>query len=160
MVNIYNTSLLKRATDLLNVRDGGFFHNAVSPIITPVLELNKPVNNVMVNQSTSTTGTATVYTTPSDKDFYLTYMCLEFQADATADNTSVGMNFTVNGTGVPFINLRKLTTTATTLCVPVTLNPPIKIDRGTNITYSTTFTVGACSRSATIAGYISDTLAN
>lgn len=158
MVNNYNTSISKRATDLLNVRDGTFFDNNLGNKIIPVIDINKPIVNVVVSASTATTGTATAYTTPTDKDFYLTGAVLSFQADATADNTSVFFTATINGVGTPIVNFRKLTTTATTQAIPITFSEPIKIDRNTNITYTSAFTVGACARSINLYGYISDTL--
>lgn len=129
----------------------------LTPNVYPCVEVNPELmrrSNIVANASRSTTGTSTVYTAPTDKDFYLVGIQFSFACDATADSTA----YTVSVTGDEFsstslIRVVKLTTTADSKSVTWSFPAPIKLKQGQTITVNQTFTAGASTVSATIVGY-------
>lgn len=151
-----NPSIAQWIQRIFNFKVTDSISSDVGKTIMPVIPI-LPVVNIVRGVSRSTTGDTTIFTTPTDRDFYLTSYLLDNMSDATADNTFVQFNFTVNGV-VRFIRLVKITTTASNKIVSGQFNPPILIDRGTGITVGTAFTVGASNTSAFITGYTIETL--
>lgn len=113
--------------------------------------------NIQRELQRSVTGNNNVYTTPTDKDFYLTGFVFSYMCDATADNTNITAFITTDGVTKNIARAAKITTTATSGIVAVEFNKPIKIDRGTIIGSSSTFTVGNCTHSLAIRGYTVET---
>lgn len=131
----------------------------VQDTIIPVVEINPSLLrtvSVIRSSTKSTTGTGTIYTTPSNQDFYLTSATLTLIADAACDNTSVVLKTIVDGasSGRDVLIIGKPTLTATQITQTIALKYPIKVDRNTAITYGGTFTVGAMTVSVSIHGYI------
>lgn len=107
--------------------------------------------------NTTTSGTNTIYTTPSDRDFYLTGATLSNQSNSTADNTAIQLNITPFGdnTGAvrSILTIAKQTTTAINETISISINPPIRLARNVAINTSSTFTVGASTTTASIIGF-------
>ena len=158
MVNNYNTSISKRATDMLNVRDGQFFDNNLGNKIVPVLEINRPVVNVLASNVVINGTSATIYTTPTDKDFYLTSAQLSVIKDATSTSTACTISATVGGVTTQILTIKCLTLTAQENSISNSFYYPIKIDRGTNIVVTSTTNVANVGATGNIQGYLSDTL--
>lgn len=154
----FNTSHAQRAIREFNIRNGDFFDNRLPNTLTPVIPLT-PIVNLVRHLNKSNTGSTGIYTTPADKDFYLTSAYLSGTADATADNLSYTITATIDGVARDIIKIGKQTTTAGSEQVAQSFFFPIKIDRGTAISLTTTFTVGTTIMAATITGYLADTLA-
>lgn len=124
------------------------------PTIQPVLEVN-PDHPVDLIGKASSTGI--IYTTPTDRDFFLTYISLSsVSKDAGATTEDVidltlesGLNKDVlsvmNGSGATEVNA---------VTESVNFNPPIKLKRGTNISVTIASTAGR----AKCAGYSVDIL--
>lgn len=157
MVNNYNTSISKRAADMLNVRDGQFFDNNLSNTITPVIDINNPICDIVRNVSTGT-DSSVIYTTPTDKDFYLTGVVLSYVKDASSDSTRGTVNVVINGLTVAVAGIGGITLTALNQTVSISYPFPIKLDRGTTISISHAGSVGVTRMTVSIIGYISDTL--
>lgn len=131
----------------------------VSDFIQPTKEIN-PRINIALSSTRSTSGAGTIYTTPADKDFYLTILSYNYAKDAACDSVSGqsgitlfidGVTRTLNAT--PFI-----VSTAQNIGVSHTFTPALKIDRNTAIAFSAnTFTAGILQRSATLIGYTQET---
>jgi hypothetical protein len=161
MTKHYNPSLVERTNRIFRPKAGDQFSDNVSPNLVPVITVD-PIVRIVRNGNTSSTGTFTVYTTPSDKDFYLTAIELTMAKDVTCDAAtgSVGMNITVDGVSVAVVTIAFITLTAQTSTVVVPFTFPIKVDRGTTITGSVTFTAGAMRRSCCIYGYTEEVTAS
>jgi uncharacterized membrane protein len=111
------------------------YHNNVQPVV----DVDKPFVNIVKFQTCSA-STATLYTTPEDKDFYLTAAFIS--ANSTGQKK---ITITVNGEAVDIL------VSYTSACNPdINFSPPIKIDRGTNITMTQ---IAATSTYASIFGY-------
>jgi len=63
----FNVSLGKEQKEIFGLKTGDMPSSEVSPIIQPVKEVQPYLNIVRIR-----TTTGTIYTTPSDSDFYLT----------------------------------------------------------------------------------------
>jgi len=146
-----NPSIVERASRILNTKANDVLSDEVlGPVAT--IEL-KPVCNIVIEGQRSTTGNNNVYTTPSDKDFYLTGFYFSWQTDAAADNTNITVFASINGVTKNLFRASKLTLTASSGSVYVPLAIPVKIDRGSVMGSSATFTVGACTHAVGFHGY-------
>lgn len=155
MVRHFNFSIVEWAKRIFSSKHD-FISDDIIPNIQPTIEIT-PIVNIVRNATRATTGAGSVFVTPTDKDFYLTYTSFSNQSDVVADNTSIDMRATINGAVRRLQDLSKLTTTAFSGNISINFMPAIKIDRGTNIQINTSFTVGASTTSGVIAGYTVET---
>lgn len=129
----------------------------VVPTIQPVFEVTPSYAAIIRDGARSTTGTTTLFTTPSDRDFFLTYAQITQSTDVTADNTGCELDVTVDGTLRSVLQIVKQTTTATSgLTNRGTFAFPLKLDRGTGVVITHSFTVGASSIQASVQGFLGD----
>lgn len=128
----------------------------VAAVIQPVFEVKRRIANIVRTSNATTTATVTIFTTPSDRDFYLTGISFNIIKDATCDLATgrINISVTVEGTGQTALSLGTITLTAQNISEAVTLNPPLKLDRNTAVAISSaSFTVGVLNRTASIVGY-------
>jgi len=157
MVKHYNPSITERALRTLNTK-GDNISDEVGGLV-PVIPI-VPICRIVRSANRSTTGSSTVFTTPADKDFYLCGATLSAMCDATADNTNYALNVTVDGVSNSrdILRIEKLAATfALSQTLTQVFDPPIKVDRNTNITASSTFSAGNSRLSACIHGYTEET---
>jgi len=118
---------------------------------------NAKVTNICKSNTRTSSGSATVYTTPSDEDFFLTSATLSVVKDATCDDATgatASIACIIGGGSQTLMAISGLVTTATAQTLSLEFNPPIKVDRASNISVSgNTYTAGLKSRSASITGY-------
>lgn len=160
MAKIYNSDLSKElqagAKIQINVDR---VPDELAEKVVPVMEVNPKLLRrvtIMKRGLSTATGTITIYTTPADKDFYLTDFYISYFKDAACDNTSIIMTAAVDGASVELWGIRRPTLTADSDNISFNLNFPIKIDRNTTITLTGTFAVGVLQRQAGIFGYTDD----
>lgn len=137
---------------IFNFKTGDMNDSSVGEILVPTISI-VPNINIVRSATTTVTGSTIVFTTPTDKDFYLTTALLGFIKDATADTDLLLMRFTIGGVVRDLLLLRSITLTADSQNAFLSLPLPLKIDRGTSITMSGTFTLGAMSKYSSISGY-------
>jgi len=137
--------------------------STVLPTIQPTISVEKKYVDIVRTRTTagSETGYA-LYTTPTDKFFYLTNAQLSISKDAACD-AATGACFIygfVSGAIRNLIQVSTITLTAMQDTVSVTFSPPVKLDRNTAITatWAGTHTAGIFVKSAVIIGYLSDSL--
>ena len=150
MVRHNNPSISLDASRILNLKAEGFDSELVP--FTPVIPIT-PRADIVKSFTQGTSGSITIYATPTGKQFYLTSLQLWFQKDATNDCTAIGISATVQGASVNLMSQRCLTTTATAHGITLSFPVPVLIDEGTNITCFGTFTVGSLARSGSLTGY-------
>lgn len=127
-----------------------------------VAEVNPKMSrrsNISRGTSRTTSGGLTVYTTPADKDFYLTHISYGLIKDATCDLASgeSSVTGTIEGASQKLINIPVLTLTAQNTFISTDFAMPIKLDRNTAIsTSSTAYTAGSKVVSVAIQGYTVD----
>lgn len=153
----YNNSITEDLNLKLNPK-GDMVSNEVLDYITPTIEVN-PRINIVRNQTTGNTGTNALYTTPTDKDFYLSTIGFSFIKDAVCDSATGDFTLSafIDGTARVLIGLPIITLTAQTDSVFVSFPIPIKIDRGTQMNFTGTFGAGVCRRHAFLTGYVQET---
>jgi len=129
----------------------------VMPTISPVFEVNAKRCDVVRGINRTTTGGSTIFTTPTDKDFYLVGCQFGLIKDATCDmasGTVAGISAVLEAQTRNIIQTPTITLTAQEVTQGLSFPVPIKIDRGTTILIiSNAFTAGVCIRTASIIGY-------
>lgn len=152
---ITRSSVLNNAANELGVT---LANDKIPSVIHPEINLVYPVNvkysYVAKQGNSSATGTTTIYTTPRDKDFYLTFVSITFKHDAACDGTQIYFNITIDGLQTLLIRRYLNTGVAGADAVIVALPYPIKCDRNTAIEIVGTFAAGTQSKAASIAGFI------
>lgn len=159
MAQIQNSSIVQGATKGLQIDTA----RQPSPIISE--DKVQPIFSVTANRycqitrgaSSTGTGASTIFTTATDRDFFLTGASLSFSKDATCDlasGSNVNLNVVVDGATRQILILSNLTLTAQDKQLSIALNPPVKLDRGAVVQISSTsFTVGNLVKVATIQGF-------
>lgn len=153
-------SLFRNNTTLLQIREALGLQQATDkiPIPIPVVEVNprllRQCNIVKANQSTG--ATVTVYTTPSDRDFYICAATLSFQKDAASTCTYSSLTITIDGTSVSLLRVTGIASTVQNDSVTISLPFPLKIDRGTNIQIAHAVNSATVQSQATIIGFTLD----
>jgi len=112
-------------------------------------------NIVRMNQASNAT-TATIYTTPTDKDFYLCSYSHNVIKDATSTSTFSNINVTVDGAVQQISRIVSITLTAQNIGYATSLAIPIKLDRGTTITVTNSTNVANVTSCASITGYTAE----
>jgi hypothetical protein len=124
--------------------------------LQPVVIVQRHAN--IVRQGVNTNfSSATVMTTASDKDTYLTGASLSFVKDITATTTAVSLRVYIEGVQRRIIELSTLTLTVERGQTSISFPIPIKIDRNTNITIDSLTNVANFSINAQIIGYTVET---
>jgi len=153
MTRHYNPSIVERANRVLASKAGDFLSDEVAgPVATIAIT---PVTRIIKASGSSTTGTMTIFTTPTDKDFYITGLYLSMIKDVTNDMATgnVAIALTIDGVTVNPIGIGVLTLTAQSESVAFPFTTPIKVDRGTAITIGATYTAGSMRRFGSVHGY-------
>lgn len=166
MATIHNTDLTKELKDggkLQQLRD--VIPSQLADKVVPVMEVNPKLlrrSNIVRSGGSITAGSATIYTTPGDKDFYLTACSASFIKDAANDNATGRFNAivaTVEGIAQNLISFAVLTLTAQQQTVTISFPTPIKIDKNTAISIaSTTIGAGSFAKYGNIVGYTVDNI--
>lgn len=158
MVDIQSKEVLDKIADELKIQPNLQIPRELAKQIQLTYEVN-PKRIVTFNTSSTrnTSGTTIVITTPTDRDFFLTSLQLSTQFNATADNTLISMNAVLKGGPTrAIIRLQKLSLTAYTGITTREFNPPVLLERGSDISMGSTFTVGSGITGASIMGYTTD----
>jgi len=161
MATIYNSELTKEITDGAKIQTShDLVPTQLAEKVVPVMEVNPKLLkycNILKQVNSSSSGNTVIYTTPANKDFYLTCIVLSTQTDATSDGTSLNIWGAIRGkTGSNLAFIPKLASTAihTNLVIPFPV--PILLEKSENIILTQTFSVGAQNTSATVIGYTVD----
>lgn len=162
MAYIDNSETIKNLND--SIRGNAVSNLAptqLSKEVMPVIDINPNTNkknNIVRGASSANTGSIVGYTTPTDKDFYLTNISMSYVKNATCDIATGGYGAYVNMWGESGIQslhqFALLTTTAQSDGISIELANPIRLQRGTNIIFDGTFTAGALMRTINVSGYI------
>lgn len=161
MATIYNTDLFKE------IKDGAKIQQLTDAIptqlqgtVVPVMEVNPKLlrrTNFIKSVNRTTSGNATLFTTSSDVDTFITAVQLAFIQDATCDGaigTPARLSVVIGGVSTVIIDLPALTLTACADATAVTFPHPLKIDRGSTMTLGgSTYTAGLKVRVATVYGF-------
>lgn len=124
--------------------------------VVPVLIANPKDNNNIIRNGVASNADATIYTTPSDKNFYLTGAQMSRIKDATSDNTYSYLRCTVNGKTEEIISFAGITLTAQIDNVGISFKP-ILLDRGSTIRLiKVASSVGVNVQAGSIIGFVTE----
>ena len=162
MVRINNSDLTNELRDVAKIQVGAdIIPNILSNQVVPVIDVNPKharILNITSGASTSATGASTIYTTPTDKPFYLTTIGFAFIKDVVCDIATGAMTVKVviNGASQNIIIIPIITLTAQSGVYQIDLPKPMLLDRGSTVFMSATFGAGVLSRAGYITGYTLD----
>lgn len=126
----------------------------VIPSIQPVFELKRRVCNISKLGGATNSAATTLYTTPSDKDFYLAGAFLSVIKDATSTSAFSSIRGTVDGQDIAdIIAIAGMTLTVQSESTSVTFNPPLKLKRNTTVTVNNSTAVANITAYGSIWGY-------
>lgn len=159
MARHYNPSIGDRINRIFRFKAGDAIDNDVEGLyaVVPVT----PVCRIVRSVSSQSTGNMSAYTTPTDKDFYLTAIQASFAKDATCDVASGPgrVSVVIDGATQYILEFALLTLTAQSDAVVIVFPYPVKIDRTSSIAWTNTFTAGAMARTLTLVGYTEEATA-
>lgn len=128
--------------------------------VAPVIDVNPNhcrTISIVKGGTCGNTTTTTIYTTPTNQDFYICGFSIATIRDATATSTSAQLTCYINGVNTPLIRLPAITLTVnSTFGMSVNLPFPIKVDRNTIIAITNTTGTANVYTSAQIYGYLVD----
>lgn len=155
MATVTRTSILNKMQDLAGLQTAAeAIPNQLSNTIAPVLDIAPKFTTIVKASSLATSAPATIYTTPTNKDFYLTFLSLSVSKDAACDGVDYYITIYIDGAAIRFPRMAMQTLTASSMTREISFAYPIKVDRGTAIQISGAFTVGTQQRNAEICGFI------
>lgn len=129
----------------------------VSEEIVPVVVVERFCNIVKRNSVTNGTS-ATIYTTPTDKDFYIVAANISTIKDATSTSLTERISVTIEGLLIAILEICSLTLTPQNDSMSISFPRPIKVDRGTNITVTNSTNVANITTVANIYGFTVETV--
>lgn len=160
MATIYNSDLSREIQQgaRLQVRDR--MPSELAEKVVPVMEVNpkllRRINIVKsllrVNQTIST-----IWTTDTEKDFYICAANLSYIKDANSTATTIQITAVIDGATVVVLGIPTLTLTAGSNSLHVAFPFPIKVDRGTVVRAGADTAVANISTWAQVHGYYDDT---
>lgn len=125
--------------------------------VVPVMEVNPKLLrrcNVAKFANVTNATSGTIYTTPSDRDFYLVGCTLATIADVTATSTYSALKVVIEGVSINILQIPRITLTVSSGTLSLTLPFPLKIDRASSIQVLHTTNVANVVTSGSIAGYL------
>jgi len=155
MVKHFNTTIAEDSARIFNFK-GDNLSVEVMPNIQPTIEIKRYCDIVRQTNATNVTS-QTIFTTPADKDFYLTSCALGVMKDALNASTVENLQGAVAGVGRVFLSIPSITLTAQTANITQTFDPPIKLDRASTIDLASTSAVATIRMTGCITGYTVET---
>lgn len=156
MAKYFNPTISQDAVRIFNLKAGDNLTSDIGNLIVPVVPITR-FSNILKTATATNNTAATIYTTPSDKDFYLTGVQIAVSKDATA--TSLGTDVTVfyNSVNTRIIKISTNQLQVQNEAVSQVFNPPLLIDKGTAIVLNNSTNVANIVSSACIYGYTVET---
>lgn len=142
----------RNGLDLDTARTGKHITEASEKVVLTYDYSNARYANIVRTGTASNATTATIYTTPSDADFYMTSVTISMIKDATATSVYSGVNFFINGVVYNF-RIDGFTLTAQADSLHCALPAPVKVDRNTAITAINSTNVANVTCRAVITGF-------
>ncbi len=155
MARVTRSSVLRWLTDVLGIQHGADeAPNYTSNQIVPVVDINPKITTIARANSSTDTNAITLYTTPTDKDFFLTYCVLSLTKTAASDNVLSYIRIQQDGANRVINVIVTQTTTAGSHQSTISFPYPIRCDRNTAIEMLGSMGAGAMTKYGTIGGFI------
>lgn len=154
-----NPSIANWFRRIFNFKVGDMPTSQVSDIIIPVIPV-LPIANIVETGTVTNATSGTVFTTPTDKDFYLTGASLSMIKDVLSQSVSTDLRAVLRGITIFPLTIRSISLTIQNDSKAQIFNPPIKLDRGTTVTITNSNATAEITASATIYGYTQETISS
>lgn len=161
MATIHNSDLtneLKDGAKLQQIRD--VIPTQLAEKVVPVMEVNPKLLrriNVCKNATANNATSATIYTTPTDKDFFITCVILSVSKDVTSTSLASAVAGTLfTGETISFAGITTETLKSEAHQEVISYPIPIQLKRGTTITVTNTTNVANILTRGLIFGYTVD----
>lgn len=156
MVQIQNTDAISaiRNSARLSISEG--FPQNLLPNVQAVIDMTPRKHHVCdIVKTASGSGSAnnTIYTTPTDCDFYITAITLGVIKDASATSVDSYVTCVIGGVTSRMISIPGITLTAQSETMSISFPFPIKVDRGTSVVLTNSTNVAVIKSTACIIGY-------
>jgi hypothetical protein len=159
-MEIQSTDLKKAIIEATKINpSAATIPNKLSDVVVPVIDVSPAHNRVceIVRAASAVNATSTtIYTTPTDKDFYLTAASISTIKDVTATSLASFIETNIGGAARQILYIIGLTLTVQSGQTSISFPVPIKIDRGVNIIIAHTTNVANVSSRGLIYGYTVD----
>jgi len=147
-----NLNLIQKISDIFKPK-GESMPDEISEEIVLVYNVEPDIDTIFTATATNATS-ATIHTTPTDRDFFLKSLLLTCNKDATATSTNIAITGVIGGITKVLLQVNITTLTAIQgLAVPLTLPNAIKLDRGSIIAVTNSTAVANINTTAIITGY-------
>lgn len=151
----HNTNILQKISDTFKPK-GEMLPEYVDEGITLIYDV-EPDCNVILDATATDATSATIYTTPADRDFFIKAVYLTTSRSAGATSLNSTITCVVGGTTKTLCRLNTLTTTAgQALYTYLPLPKPLKVDRGSIIAVTNSTNVTLITTTGIIYGYLVD----
>jgi hypothetical protein len=162
MVTIYNSELFKELREGVKLQQlTDTIPSQLADKVVPVMEVNPKllkVCNIVKSATCNNATTATIYTAPTDRDFFIVSAALSVIKDVTSTSVQSAINVVPEDavTGSNICVLAGITLTPQTLAISQTFIPPLKLKRGSVIGAINSANVANVRAEATITGFTLD----
>lgn len=157
MAEINNSELIDEVVKTSGIQTVQGIPRQLGNQIIPVLDVtskNVKIAQEVHEENAKNASFATLFTTPTDKDFYLTGCTLAVIKDATSTSTKSRLQIHPEEKGeTNILSIAGLTLTAQSETISLNLRNPVKIKRGTNIRVYNATSVANINATATIVGF-------
>jgi hypothetical protein len=157
MAYIDNTDTKKEMNDAMRGNSvSNLAPTRIADTVQPVININPKDYrrlNIVKRQTAINATSGTIYTTPADKDFYVTSASLTMIKDVTSTSVSSTISCTIDGISTQLLFIPELSLTVQTLSVSESFPNAIKLDRNTTITVTNSTNVANITSAGCIKGY-------
>jgi hypothetical protein len=160
MARINNQELKKAFSDATKTQVSEQPNDISNRTVIPVIDItprHHKIINIAKSASITNATSATVYTTPTDQDFYLTSATLSYIKDATSTSTAIALEVIPKDVAnAAVLRFAALTLTAANGNLSQSFVPPILLKRGSNINVTSDTNIANIKAMATVQGYTDD----
>jgi hypothetical protein len=157
MVQIVNSDVIQNLVNDCGLQSANGVPTQLSNQVVPVVNITpRQISNVAIGGTNSGTGAVTLYTTPVDRDFYLTSASVGYAKSAACDmgDGFIYLKVYIRGLQVNVCIAPAMALTAEKNNVAISYTAPLKLDRNSTITIAAqSFTAGALLRMGTFTGF-------
>lgn len=158
MATINNSELTKNIIDGARIQTSyDKVPNQLAEKVVPVMEVNPKLlksSIVLANITKTSTASDVNILSTGKNDVYLTSIAIANRQNVDCDNVSFYITGKFNGQTLRIFNRTKASVTIDVFHDQITFNPPLKLDRNSELLYTLAFTVGTSFLYMSFCGFI------
>ena len=158
MATITNSEVIQEIRDSAKIQAGmESIPNQLENKVIPVMEVNPKLLrriNIVKTATANAATSATIYTTPTDQDFYLVSLTLSMIKDSSATSVESSITAIIDGATIKVASIVGITLTAQNDSISLTFPFPMKIDKNTSIYVTNSTNTAVIKSLACIHGYL------